>query len=87
MVAHRRNVGPGGLRDVAEGHAVLPASSEQVQRSIHKLGLRSLTGLATPIRFCLWHRELFNQTLKYTSSGCALEAAGDPIDDETAIVL
>jgi hypothetical protein len=63
VVADRRDIGPGGLRELAQHHAALPALGEQVQRGIQKPRTGPHAGLATLIGSRRFHRQLFNQAL------------------------
>ena len=55
VVAHRRDIGLGGTRQLAESDAILAAFREQVQRSVQEARPCAQTGLATLVRSRRFH--------------------------------
>src|SRR5579864_8779617 len=47
VVTHRRDVGPGSIRELSERHAVLAAFGDQVERRVQKPAPRPQTRLVT----------------------------------------
>ena len=79
VVAHRRDVGLGSVRELSERDAVLAAFGEHVQRHVHQAGPRPQTGHTT-----LVHPRRCHQTYSIRPRGtCKLKRRGAPLSPES----
>src|SRR5947199_4621544 len=76
MVAHRRDVGPSSLRQLAERHAIFAAFSDPFQRGVQQPGPRPQTGLATLVRSRSFHATYSIICLKSGQASAALQQSG-----------
>ena len=71
VVAHGSDVGVCGIRQLAEGHALLAALGDQVQRRIHESRSRPQAGRATLVGPCRFHRRAYSNRCLNTSQSAA----------------